>query len=100
MNPYTTKSNHYYQLSTTNHQLPTLSLLTSHISHLTSSLSSRNTNASVEAFFEGNKGFRSFDAFDLLQFVVEDEAELGNVLAYYFSKDAVIAGCVVHSYDL
>src|SRR5579863_622243 len=54
----------------------------------------------VEVLIQANKGFRAFNSFDLLQFIMQDKTELIDVLADDLGKHAVIAGRVTEPDDL
>ena len=60
-------------------------------------LLSANFYTAMKTFFQRNKGFCAFDSFDLLQFIMKDCTQLAYVLANNFSKNAVVASCVVHA---
>jgi hypothetical protein len=54
----------------------------------------------VKAFFERDKGLGAFNAFDLLQFIMQYKTELLDVFADDLGKHAVIACGIIQPHDL
>jgi len=53
----------------------------------------------VEAFLQGDQGFRPFDTFDFLQLVVQNKFELIEIFGHHFEEHAVITGGIVEAND-
>ena len=55
--------------------------------------------AAIQALFQGNDGFRSFEALHLLDLIVKHLFKMVGVLAVDLHEHRIIAGCIVDIRD-